>query len=80
MSPNLALIITVIKGGTNKARNDSKATKLKLVIRALPAIKVVPGVLIIGENKVYTIKKISLNGNPGDMKIETTRKTAFSPI
>ena len=43
-------------------------------------IKEVPGVLIIGENRVDTTKQISLSGNAGDIKIETTRKTAFNPI
>ncbi len=73
-------MITVTNGGTNNDRNDRNANKLKVVNRAPAAIKVVPGVIIIGENKVDITKRISLSGNPGDMKIETTRKTAFNPM
>jgi hypothetical protein len=80
VSPNLAPTIIATNGGTNNARNDRNITTSKAVISVPIVIKVVPGVVAIGENKVDTTKRISLSGNPGDMKIETTRKTAFNPI
>ena len=79
VSPNLAPMITATNGGINNARNDRNATKSNAVIRAPTIIKVVPGVVKIGENRVDTTKRISLRGNPGEMKIETTRKRAFNP-
>lgn len=79
LSPNLAPTITAPNGGTITARNDNNTNKSNAAIRVIATIKVLPGVFIIGENREAIIKKISLSGN-GDIKIETTRKTAFNPM
>jgi len=72
-------MITANNGGIINARNDRYTIKSNDVIRSPIAIRINSGVLIIGENRIDTTKKMSSIGN-GEIKIETTRKTAFNPM
>jgi len=79
-SPNLAPMIAATNGGIITDSNDRSITKLNIENSRIADIKVIPGVPIIGENRVETTKRISSSGNPGGaIKIDTTRKTAFNP-
>jgi len=72
-------MIAATNGGRINAINDRSSTRLNIENSRRIEVRATPGVPTIGENRVDTIKTMSSSGNPGAIKIETTRKTAFNP-